>query len=79
MKLNVKLYGTFRKYFPQYQTSTGIEIKVSEGTLAKDLLAGLEIPENQGAVVIMNGRIIKKEDKIPCGGQVHIIQSIHGG
>ena len=79
MKLNVKLYGTFRNHFPQYQSSTGIEIKVTAGTLVKDLLSRLEIPENQGAVVVMDGRIIKKEDEIPFGGQVHIFQSIHGG
>jgi len=79
MKLNVKLYGTFKNHFPHYQTSTGMEIEVPPGTLVKHLLARLKIRENQGGVVVLNGRILKTEDEIPLGGEVQIFQSVHGG
>ena len=79
MKLNVKLYGTFKNHFPDYETSTGMEMEVPPGTLVKHLLARIEIRENQGGVVVMNGRILKMEDEIPMGGEVQIFQSVRGG
>ncbi|MBW1781541.1 MAG: MoaD/ThiS family protein [Deltaproteobacteria bacterium] len=79
MKLNVKLYGTFKNRFPHYETSTGMEMEVPPGTLVKHLLARLKIGENQGGVVVLNGRILRMEDEIPLGGEVQIFQAIGGG
>jgi len=79
MRMKVKLYGTLSQQFPDYRHSEGIEVEIPEGTTVKDLLACLEISESQGAVVAMEGRILKPDDKIRCGVPVNVLQAIHGG
>jgi sulfur carrier protein ThiS len=79
MKVRVKLYGTLSRRFPGYQHSQGIEVEILDGETVKDLLALLEISESQGAVVIMEGRVLKADDKVRCGVPVNVLQSIQGG
>jgi sulfur carrier protein ThiS len=79
MKVKVKLYGTLRQPFPDYQHSQGIEVEIPDGATVKDLLALLEISESRGAVVIVEGRILKADDKFRCGVPVSVFQTIQGG
>ena len=79
MKAKVKLYGTLSERFPSYQPSQGIEVELPDGATAQDLLAHLEIPESQRAVVIVEGRILKADDKIRRRVPVIILQAIGGG
>jgi sulfur carrier protein ThiS len=77
--VKVKLYGTLGQHFPGYQHSQGIEVEIPDGATAKDLLALLEISESRGAVVAVEGRILKSDDRIRCGVPVHVLQVMHGG
>ena len=79
MKVRVKLYGTLGQRFPGYQHSQGLEVDIPDGATVKDLLALLEISESQGAVVIVEGRVLKADDKMRCGVQVNVLQAIRGG
>ena len=79
MKVRVKLYGTLSQRFPGYQHSQGVEVEIPDGATVKDLLALLEISESQGAVVIVEGRILKADDEIPGGVPVNVVQAIGGG
>jgi sulfur carrier protein ThiS len=79
MKVTVKLYGTWRERFPGYQHSQGIEVEIPDGATVQDLLALLEISESQGAVVIMEGRVLKADDQMRRGVPVDVFQSIRGG
>lgn len=79
MKVRVKLYGTLSQHFPGYQHSQGIEVEIPTGATVKDLLDLLEISESQGAVVIMDGRVLKPDDQIQQGVQVNVLQAIRGG
>ena len=79
MKMRVKLYGTLSQRFPGYQHSQGVEVEIPDGATVKDLLALLEISESQGAVVIVEGRILKADDEIPGGVPVNVVQAIGGG
>jgi sulfur carrier protein ThiS len=79
MKVTVKLYGTLNQRFPDYQHSQGIEVELPEGATVQDLFALLEIPESQGAVVIMEGRALKADDPVRRGAPVDVFQSIRGG
>jgi sulfur carrier protein ThiS len=79
MKVKVKLYGTLSQRFPGYQPSQGIEVEIPDGATAKDLLAHLEIPASQRAVVIVGGRILKADDEIPGGVPINVVQAIGGG
>jgi len=79
MKMRVKLYGTYSQRFPGYQHSQGMEVEIPDGATVRDLLTLLEISESQGAVVIMEGRVLKADDKMRCGVPVSVLQSIYGG
>ena len=79
MKLRVKLYGTLSQRFPGYQHSEGVEVEIPDGATVKDLLALLEISESQGAAVIIEGRVLKADDKMPQGVPVNVLQAIGGG
>ena len=79
MKMRVKLYGTLSQDFPEYQHSEGIEVDIADRATVKDLLALLGIPESQGTVVAVEGRILKADDNIGSGGNVHLFQAMHGG
>jgi sulfur carrier protein ThiS len=56
-----------------------IEVELPEGATVQDLLALLEISESQGAVVIMEGRVLKADDQMRWGVPVDVFQSIRGG
>ena len=79
MKMRVKLYGTLSERFPGYQPTQGMEVEIPDGATAKELLALLEIPDSQWAVVIVKGRALKADDKMPHGVPVNILQAIGGG
>jgi sulfur carrier protein ThiS len=79
MKMTVKLFGTLRNRFPDYRHQQGIEVEIPDGATAKDLLSLLKISESNGAVVAVEGRILKRDDKMQNGAQVYVFQAIHGG
>jgi len=79
MKVRVKLYGTFGRHLPNYRASKGVGVEIPQGASVRDLLTLLEIHESQGGVVIMDGRILKRDDPIPSGGEVQIFQAVRGG
>jgi len=79
MKMTVKLFGTLRQRFPDYRHQQGIEVEIPDGATAKDLLSLLKISESNGAVVAVEGRILKRDDKMQHGVQVYVFQAIHGG
>jgi sulfur carrier protein ThiS len=79
MKMSVKLFGTLRERFPDYRHQQGIEVEVPDGATTKDLLSFLKISESSGAVVAIEGRILKRDDKMQHGAQVYVFQAIHGG
>ena len=77
--MRVKLYGTLGRRIPGHKASEGMEVEIPNGTSVKNLLDLLEISESQGGVLVVEGRILKRDDRIPSGGEVHIFQTVHGG
>ena len=79
MKVKVKLYGTLSEHFPGYQPSQGIEVEIPDRATAQDLLTLLGISESQKAIVIVEGRILRADDRMRGGVSVNIMQTISGG
>jgi sulfur carrier protein ThiS len=79
MKVTIKLYGTLSQRFPGYKRSEGLEFEMPDGATVKDLLARLHITKPQGALVIMEGRVLKADDVVQCGVPVNVLQAIQGG
>jgi len=79
MKVRVGIFGTFRRRFPGYQSSQGMEVELPEGATVKDLLALLNLTESQGAVVIAGGRVLQTDERLQRGVPVNVMQAIDGG
>jgi sulfur carrier protein ThiS len=79
MKVNVRLYGTLSREYPGYRHSQGIEVELPDGATVNDLLVHLGISESQKAVVAIDGRIQKANDKMPSGACAQVFQPVHGG
>ena len=79
MKVKIKLYGTLRRYVPDYRHEDGIEVEIPDGARVRDLLAHLEISKSQGGIVAVGGRIMKADDKLADGASVNVLQAVFGG
>ena len=79
MKVKVRIFGNLRETVPDYNTDSGVELEVKEGSAVGKLLVKLNIPENAGAVVVQNNQIRKKTDILDKDGEIRILQPLHGG
>lgn len=79
MKLKVKLYGTLGDHIPGHKASEGMEVEIPNEASVKNLLDLLEISESRAGVLVVEGRILKRDDRIPPGVEVSIFQTVHGG
>jgi sulfur carrier protein ThiS len=79
MNINVKLFGTLSELFPDYDFDHGLEVKLPKGSKVTDLLAFLNISEEQGGTVLMDNRFLPKDERLIPGSQVLIFQALNGG
>jgi len=79
MKINVRLFGTLGRDFPQHDPAAGFEVEMAENATVVDLLAYLKVAESRGAVVAVNGKIMKPAEILPGGAVVNVFQSVFGG
>jgi sulfur carrier protein ThiS len=68
-----------RQKFVNYPGAEGLEIDLVAEATVKDLLALLKIAESLGVVVVRNGRLLKKDEKILPGDRLYCIQAMPGG
>lgn len=55
-----------------------IEVELRDGATVNDLLVLLEISESQRAVVAIDSRIQKANDRIRFGAHAQVFQPVHG-
>jgi len=79
MRIKLKLFGTFRQRFSDYDQEEGLVVEISDGARVKDLLAHLEISESDGGIVAIEGKLADPGDKLDDGASVRILQLAHGG
>jgi sulfur carrier protein ThiS len=56
-----------------------VDLEVPEEGTVKDLLAMLNIPEKTRPIVVLEGRILKGDDRMRGGSCVSVFEPIHGG
>lgn len=78
MKLHIKLSSTLRKYVPDYNPYTGMEIETSSHTPA-ELAASIGIPLQEIKFVMINGRHSLMESSLNCEDRVAFFPAIGGG
>ena len=79
MKVNVQLFGVLGRKLPEYSSPDGVEVEVPDGSTAGDLLEYMKIPEDWGASVTMDSRLLRDNELIRDGAEIRLIQSVHGG
>ena len=79
MKITVKLFGTLNEKLPDYHPDQGFEVEMPEGSKVADLLALLDISDDQGGTVLMDSRFLSKDERLTPGSQVLIFQALNGG
>jgi sulfur carrier protein ThiS len=79
MNIKVKLFGGLKKNIPEYKSDKGIELQLPEGSTVADVIALLKIPNPRAATAIMDGRVLKMEEKIAAGSMVNLFHVMYGG
>jgi sulfur carrier protein ThiS len=79
MKITVKLFGALKRKIPDYRLDKGLEMDIPEGSKVADLLALLGIPASPGATVIMEGRVLPAEEKLPNDALINLFHVMYGG
>ena len=77
--MNVRLFATLRRFFPDYNPEKGMDIKVEEGSTIENLIQSLQLPEKEARVILINGKSKKTSDVITDGDQINIFTPIGGG
>jgi len=79
MNIRVKLFGTFRQLLPEYDAQQGIEIDIHDGMTVSELLEHLGILKTGGAIVEMDGRILKADSRLQKDRVVKLFNVMSGG
>lgn len=79
MRVRVKLFGTLRQTLPADQQEAGTELEMLDGATAGDLVAMLGLAESRSAVVVIGGKVLTPEERIPAGASASVFQTISGG
>ncbi|MBA7510063.1 hypothetical protein ES705_02037 [subsurface metagenome] len=75
LKVNVKLFASVRKF----SRRDNLEINIEEGSIVKDLLSKIGIPQNEPLLVIVNESTQGKETPLQEGDTLCLFPIIAGG
>ena len=56
-----------------------IELQLSDGTAASEVLAGLTIPQDEIGVVLINGKAVSRDTVLKNGDILQVLPLIIGG
>ena len=79
MEVTVRIFGTFRRRFPDYEPEVGMQVKVADEATVRDLVACLGLSQVREAVVIAEGRALDADERLRPGVPVSIMQAVGGG
>lgn len=79
MKVSLKLFGTLPAFYPGSYPETGLVLEIAENTTVAELVALVDIPQEQVAIVAVNGLLAKGGDLLPAGAEVKFFQPLNGG
>ncbi len=77
--VQVKLFATLRRQFPDLDIGEAMAVEVPEGTTVGELLQELELPAEQVKVVFVNNTIRKEDYELKDGDEVGVFPPVGGG
>ena len=75
IKVNVSLFGEYRKYAPESE----FEMELAEGAAARDVAEKLNIPVTPSLWVLVDGKREPVDRKLKHGSKVFLFQPVGGG
>ncbi len=79
MRITLKISGTLRLRFPDYDLHQGLDLEIAEGSNVSDLFTALGISASDGATVIADGKVLRAEEKLPIGVTINLLPIMSGG
>ena len=79
IKVNIKLFSTLRRHFPDYDPHEGIDVELGEGSTVQDLLRVLDLSQKEARVVFCHGTAKRGDDPINHEDELKIFTQICGG
>jgi sulfur carrier protein ThiS len=79
MSIHVQLSPLIRKYVPNYDHSTGIQLKVDTPNSVEQIIAKLNIPREEVISIMVNGYPGKFNSTVNDGDSVTLAKVIGGG
>ena len=79
MKVRVRLFGTLRKRFTNYNHLQGFEVELPDGSRIDDLIDHLDIPTSKLGIVSVDGKIVNAHKMLKDEDSVSIFQPVFGG
>lgn len=79
MRVQLKLFATFRQYLPPGTEGNALTVELPAGTRAGDLLAQFGLPEVESRVVLVNGRGVEPDHVLQPDDVVAAFPSMAGG
>jgi molybdopterin converting factor small subunit len=79
MSVNVKLFGTLRRYVPGHDPEKGIEVELDGKASVHALLVMLGVPEDEARTILVKGLPKELTDILQDGDQVSIFLPVFGG
>lgn len=79
MQVFLRLFGTLPSHYPGDYPPTGLDLETVQNISVAELIEFVELPQEQVAIVTINGMLAKAADIIPVKAVVKFFQPLHGG
>jgi len=80
MTIEVRLFGTLRDYLPAGSAPPGVRVDVPAGTPIADVLARLNIPPDEVALTVVNGKYERNRQRpLEDGVTLSVWSHVAGG
>ena len=79
MIVQVKLFATLRRHYPQIGIGEPMPVELPDGATIKQLIEHIRLPVADVKIVFVNGIVQKDEHVLSDGDQVGIFPPVGGG
>ncbi len=79
MQVCLRLFGTLPSYYQGDYPPTGLDLETVHNISVAELIEFVELPQEQVAIVSINGMLAKAADTIPARAEVKFFQPLNGG
>jgi molybdopterin converting factor small subunit len=79
MKVQLKLFATFRPYLPPGTQGNSTMVEIPAGERVRDLLARFDVPEKESMMLLVNGRGAGLDQALEDNDVVAVFPAMAGG